>query len=311
MSQELTTIKPATFEAIKERFVQLVDPDTFAKEVSFACQILAKNDYLAKSAQHTIQAAVLNVAQLGLSLNPVLKLAYLVPRYNRASRSTECCLEPSYQGLSKLWVDSGSGKNIAAQLVWEGDEIEVDLASQDKVKKHTPYMLRGKEPGKIVAVYSIATLADGTREIEIMSAQQVYDVRERSESWKKAKDTPGMQTIWTTDEGEMFRKTVIRRHFKYLPKSDRFEKVAEAVKLDEQDYGISDAQWNLLERLLHTAQIPQDRRDEIERGMNNYSSIDATLCIEYLKMNQPVDFVKELGREARKISAPASNELKG
>lgn len=302
MSTELATISPKTFEPIKDRFLQLVDPDTFAKEVSFACQILAKSDYLAKSAPHTIQAAVLNVAQLGLSLNPVLKLAYLVPRYNRSSRSTECCLEPSYQGLSKLWVDSGSGKNIAAQLVWEGDEIEVDLASEDKVKKHTPYMLRGKEPGKIMAVYSIATLADGTREIELMSAQQVYDIRERSESWKKAKDTPGMQTIWSTDEGEMFRKTVIRRHFKYLPKSDKFDKVAEAVKMDEQDYGLSDAQWNRIDRLLRTAHISDDKRTEIENGMNNYTSIDASLCIEYLTMNQPADFVKELGNQAKRAA---------
>ena len=299
MSQEIATIKPALFEPIKDRFVKLVDPDTYSKEVSYACQILSKNDYLAKSAPHTIQAAVLNVANIGLSLNPVLKLAYLVPRYNRSSKSVECYLEPSYQGLCKLMTDTGSIRNIAAQIIWEGDEVDVDLASPEKVKKHKPFVLTGKAQGKIVAVYSVATLSDGSREVEIMSAEQVYAIRERSESFKKSQSTPGMTTIWNTDEGEMFRKTVIRRHFKYLPKSEAFDKVAEAVKLDEADYGLTDSQWNRIDRLLQTAEIPEDKHAEIKRGMHNFTSTDASNCIEYLTMNQPVDFVKELGREVK------------
>ncbi len=305
MEQNGMSISPKTFEPIRERFTALVDPDTYAKEVSFACQILAKNDYLAKAAPHTIQAAVLNVAQIGLSLNPVHKLAYLVPRWNRSSSSVECYLEPSYQGLVKLMTDTGSIVSITANLVWEGDDIEVDLASSAKVVRHTPYVLNGKEKGKLIAVYSIATLHDGSREIELMSATDVYAIRERSESYKKAKEKPGMSSIWLTDEGEMFRKTVIRRHFKYLPKSQAFEKVAEAVKLDESDYGLTDPQWNMIDRLLHTAQISPEKRSEIERAMNTYTSIDASMCIEYLKQNQPGDFLKELGNEVKRNAATA------
>lgn len=153
-----------------------------------------------------------------------------------------------------------------------------------------------------MGVYSLATLHDGSREVEVMSAKDVYDIRERSESYKKSKEKPGMTSTWITDEGEMFRKTVIRRHFKYLPKSDAFDKVSEAVKLDESDFPLTDPQWNMIDRLLHTAQIPEEKRSQIENGMNAYTSIEASLCIEYLTQNQPTDFVKELGREARSAS---------
>ncbi len=301
MSKELPAIKPALFEPIKERFTKLVvDPNIYQKEVSYACAILAKNSYLAGAIPHTIQQAVLNVAQIGLSLDPVKKFAYLVPRWNKGLGAVECCLEPSYQGLVKLWTDSGSGKNIAAQLIHEGDDVEIDMASERKVLSHKPHLLTGREPGRILGVYSIATLADGTREIEVMTAKQVHEIRDRSESYKKYIEKKVSSCIWVSDEGEMFRKTVVRRHFKYLPKSDAFDKVADAVKLDEDDYKLSDAQWNMIERLLHTAQIPEHRRAEIERGMNDYTSTDASLCIEYLSMNQPPDHLKVIGEQARR-----------
>lgn len=301
MSTELVTVTPKLFEgATKEKFLKIADPATYAKEVSFACQILSKNDYLAKANPDSIRMAVLNVAQIGLSLNPVQKLAYLVPRWNRSIGAVECYLEPSYQGLVKLMTDTKSIVNISAQLIWEGDDIVVDLASERKVIAHTPYLLTGRDQGALKGVYSLATLHDGSREMELMSAKEVYDIRERSESYKKAKEKPGMTSIWLTDEGEMFRKTVIRRHFKYLPKSENFERVAEAVKMDESDFPLSDAQWNRIDRMFRSAQIPEAKRDQIEREMHTYSSIEASMCIEYLQQNMPVDFVKQLGEDARK-----------
>lgn len=283
------------FEPIESRFVELCDKASFQREVSFALQILNKNDYLAKSSKHSIQLAVLNVAQIGLSLNPVLKLAYLVPRWSRATGSVECCLEPSYQGLVKLMTDTKSIVNVEAHIIWEGDDVEIDMASDRKIVKHNPYIMTGKDKGAKRGVYSVAVLHDGSRSCEVMSAQEVYEIRERSESWKKAKENPKMSTVWITDEGEMFRKTVIRRHFKYLPKSEAFEKVNEAIKLDEGDYPASQAQWSMITNLLHTAEVSEEKKTQIEKECNNYTSIEASMCIEYLLQNQPRNFVKELG----------------
>lgn len=284
-------------DPIKQRFTELVDEKTFLREASFALQAMGANSYLAKSSRASLQMAVLNVAQIGLSLNPALKQAYLVPRRGR-SGDVEAQLMPSYQGLVKLITDAGTVRHMEAHLIWEGDDVVIDMASASKVAKHTPYILTGKAKGDLRGVYSLATLADGSRTIEVMSRDEVFAIRERSESWRNRKE--GMPTIWATDEGEMVRKTVIRRHFKYLPKSGAAERAADAIAIDERDYEISAGQIGYIETLLGTAEIKQDRKDQIDRELSTMSSLQAQECIAYLKDNQPSDPLKVFAEQARR-----------
>ena len=65
------------------------------------------------------------------------------------------------------------------------------------------------------------------------------------------------------------------------------ERVAQAVELDHNDRMVSDAQWNLITRLVHTAEIPEARKEAIEKESNDYTSLEAGRCIEYLMENQP------------------------
>lgn len=288
MSTELA-LTTKDLEPIKQRFIELVDERTYMREASFALQAMGSNAYLAKSTKASLQMAVLNVAQIGLSLNPALKQAYLVPRRTKKGDDwvVEANLMPSYQGLVKLITDAGTVKNISAHLIWEGDDCEIDMASARKVERHKPYVLTGKPKGELKGVYSLATLNDGTREIEVMTRDEVYAIRERSESWKNRKE--GMPTIWATDEGEMVRKTVIRRHFKYLPKSGNFERALEAIKIDEADYEMSAAQVGMIESLLNTAVISEDEKSTIDREINSMSGPRASQCISYLMERQPKD----------------------
>lgn len=299
------SVTPKAFEALKTRFIELTDEHTYTREVSFACQLLAKNDYLAGAQPSSIQMAVMNVAQIGLSLNPALRLAYLVPRYDRGAGGVICVLEPSYQGLVKLLTDSGSVTNIEARIIWEGDTVEVDLAHVDKVRKHTPYILTGKPRGEMIAVYSVAVLHDGTKSLEIMSREDVHGIRERSESYKKAKDGKG-SSVWLTDEAEMWRKTVIKRHFKYLPKSGNFEKVANAIEIDNTDYPCTYAQLGRVAALLTTSTISENDKQRIEAEMHNYTTVQAVNAINYLLDNQPIDdaaHVRQIAQETRTIQS--------
>jgi recombination protein RecT len=270
-----------------------LDKSEFNKEASFAIQHLQKNEYLQGATRDSILKAVLNTAQVGLTLNPVSKQAYLVPRYNSQLRQLECVLDPSYVGLTKLLTDSGSVKYINCQLVYDGDEIEIDLATDKKIVKHIPYILTGKEKGFIKLVYSIATLHDGSFHVEYMSIKDVEEIRDRSEAYKAFKKGKTKTCIWETDKGEMTRKTCIKRHFKHLPKTNRVEKFEKAVDLSMQANGFNEpVSYNsiaLAETLMRSANLSEEEKAKIE---NELYSIEyehqARKLISHLKDNEQV-----------------------
>ena len=233
MEQQLTVIDEGFYQAIQKNFVELTNEKTFKREIGFAIQILKKNPYLQKCSAESVIESVMNISQTNLTLNPVLKYAYLIPRKGK------CILEPGYQGLIKLATDTDNIISINVQLVYEGDECEIDLASEKKILKHIPYLLTGEEQGKIIFGYSIAMLQDGSRHVEIMSSKQVYDVMEYSESYKhyKKKKAKGewASCVWVDNAPEMYRKTIVKRLFKYLPKSDN-KNLEKVIELDNKDY---------------------------------------------------------------------------
>jgi len=265
----------------------------FEKEVSFAVQHINSNPKLQECEPNSLLKAVLNVAQTGLTLNPVSKYAYLIPRWNSKLRGLECVLEPSYMGLSKLLTDSRSVKHIESQVIYEGDEIEVDFASDDKIIKHVPYFLKGNDKGSIRGVYSKAKLSDGSFHCEIMSRADVDDIRERSESYKAMKSGKISTCIWVTDEAQMFRKTVIKRHFNQLPKSQLTEKVEHAISLDNQINGFDGPiSWefiNYLEGMVSSTSFDDDKKQRLLDDISGIELISqGKKMAEYLIDNQKI-----------------------
>lgn len=274
-----------TFGKIETKYLAIADKVTFEKEMSFAVQLLSKNSYLNKSTTISKLLAVYNTALTGLSLNPVLKQAYLIPRWNNDISKVECHLEPSYQGLAKLVTDTGSCKNIYAYPVYKGDTFEVLLGTSPEIT-HTP-KYESKELDKM---YAVAVLHDGSKQIEVMTISEIHEIRARSESYKAFKDpkNPAVRScVWVTDEVEMGRKTLIRRIVKYLPKTELWDKLGEAIALDNVDYGLSHGQYGMIESLLISAKITNDESRSIYQELNTMSSDRATECIQYLKDRQP------------------------
>jgi len=194
-------------------------PVVYEKEAAFAMQILEANKYLAGMNVNSIANAIKNVALCGITLNPAMKLAYLVPRDGRA------CLDISYMGLIKIATDSGSVVSVSCHLVHENDFFEVEHGTQERVThKPKPFAPRGK----IIGVYCIANLAAGGVQVETMSMEDVAAIRARSKAFTSGKSCP-----WTTDTGEMIRKTCVKRASKYWPKTERLSKAV--VTLDEHE----------------------------------------------------------------------------
>ena len=278
--ESVTKINQDFFNQIKERFVQLVDENTFSKEVSFAIQHTQKNPTLMKCDTKSILQSVMNVAQTGLSLNPVHKYAYLIPRY--VNQQFICVLEPSYIGITKLITDTGSVTNIYAHVIRNGDSFEYSLGTTPDIK-HNPSL---SNKGEIIGAYAVAVLKNGTKQVEVIDISEIRDIRSRSESFKAYEAGKLKTCTWITDEAEMCRKTVIKRLAKYLPKTESWDKVAKAIELDNYDYAISIDQIHYIEQLLMTSSMAEEKKQFIESMVHTYSASQAREVIKQLEMSQ-------------------------
>lgn len=201
----------------RERFEKMAGGAVdFEREAGFAIQVITGNDYAMRIATENRQSvinAVTNVAAIGISLNPAKRQAYLVPRDGKI------CLDISYMGLLDLAIQSGSIMWGQAELVYEQDRFELQGFDRPPVHNRNPF---AKERGVIVGVYVVVKTRDGDYLTTCMNIDEVYDIRDRSSAWKawiaKQKKCP-----WVTDEGEMVKKTVIKRAYKMWPKTDRLD----------------------------------------------------------------------------------------
>lgn len=204
--------------------VLISDDVSFQREAYFAMQLLYKNDYLLNVARNNATAlknAVVNVATIGLSLNPTLAHAYLVPRKN------EVCLDISYQGFIKLAQDSGNIKDIKADIVHENDDFHITGAFSEPIHKYSPF----EDRGKMVGAYVVASTDHGTFLTTVMPHKEILEIRDSSESYKNEKTRK--YSPWVKYESEMIKKTVIRRAYKSWPKGNKNKLLEEALKLSD------------------------------------------------------------------------------
>lgn len=184
----------------------------FEREAGFAIQVLGASEFAMKTAMQNRQSvinAVVNVAAIGISLNPAKKQAYLVPRDGRI------CLDISYMGLLDLAIQSGSILWGQAELVTEADGFELNGFDKPPTHKRNPF---AKDRGAIVGAYVVVKTRDGDYLTTCMQIDDVFEIRNRSSAWKSGRSCP-----WKTDEGEMIKKTVIKRAYKLWPKTDRLD----------------------------------------------------------------------------------------
>lgn len=208
---------PAIINTVEPTFTELARrhgvPDfTFAREAGFAVQILRQNDYLAEVAcgnPDSLKEAIVNVAAVGLSLSPVHKQAYLVPRKQRV------CLDISYQGLIDLATSRGAILWAKSEIVYENDEFSHVGVNREPRHTFNPFGKRGD----IVGGYCIAKMPTGDLLVDFMPIHEIYRIRDRSEGWKAYVNQKAKSSPWASDEGEMIKKTLTKRGYKSWPKS--------------------------------------------------------------------------------------------
>lgn len=275
---------------------------SFGKEAEFAMQILGKSTYLQGAHPASIKNSIVNCALTGITLNPVLKFGYLIPR--KVGGVLTCVLEPSYMGLCQILTNTGSVVTISATIVYEKEVASLQIQQgAGGYARHTPY-IGFEKPGKPVACYSKAILPSGIEHIELLRPWEWESIKLRSESVKSyndkvSKGQTAYDTTWMTDEEEMIRKTCIKKHYKYLPKTEQAQRMATAIDLDHQANGIDFSKQNQQENQspYATPNAPSDEvmatGDDLEEMMILFKNpVLGDIVFESVSKDKMIDSVK-------------------
>ncbi|MER9961683.1 recombinase RecT [Mesorhizobium sp. M0045] len=158
---------------------------------------------------------------------------------------------PMVGGIRKKARNSGEIATWDVHAVFENDEFDFELGDSPYIK-HKPTL---GEPGKLVAVYSIATMKSGEISRDVMSVSAVEKIRTKS----RGKKTPWHDPIFYP---EMAKKTVAKRHSKVLPMSSDLD---DLMRRDDGLYdidGASDKQVTGPRGLEQKLDALADMRDE-------------------------------------------------
>lgn len=156
-----------------------------------------------------------------------------------------CQAMPMIFGLIKTARNSGEVSDIRAHIVYEREfeegRFSYTIGDTERLE-HQPILFGNK--GEPIAAYAVATMKDGSIIREFMDAGEIDKVR-RSGASQLDFSQGGRPTvsekpkgIWADWQGEMWKKTVIRRMIKRLPISA--EDMRRVAELDEIRHEVKD-----------------------------------------------------------------------
>lgn len=231
MSDQLPQQVSQAMQSARERFQHLAAGTgvSWDRESLFALQTLQENDYLlkvARKAPDSLRMAVLNVAQMGLTLNPAYQHAWLIPRDGVVK------LDIGYRGLIHLASREGAIRWAKAEVVYKADEFEWYSMMTPPRHRFDPF---AADRGGVRGVYVIAATPEGDYLCDHMSESQIERARMMSAAWNS---NQGPRGPWATGwDDEMRKKVGIKRAQKTWPRKTTQSIIDQAVHTLNTDLG--------------------------------------------------------------------------
>lgn len=203
----------------------------FDEERIFATQQLLNNETLlgaAKADPTSLKLAMHNVAAVGLSLNPALSLAYLVPRRPKQNAPMKVVLDISYKGLIQIGVEAGSIVAARPESVCKNDGFVYRGPFEQPIHKFNPFESL-ESRGGVIGVMCIAKLPNGSDMVEPMSLADINKIRDTSSAYKKGFGP------WIDWPERMQLKCVVKRASNWWPRSS--PRMAKAMDILNNENG--------------------------------------------------------------------------
>lgn len=203
---------------------------TADKMVKLALGAIRKDPKLGLCSQASFGQCIMELSELGLSMNTPLGEAYLIPRENKKG-GLDCTYIIGYQGYIALARRSGDIKKIYADVVRDGDYFIYERGLEEKLV-HRP----GDQVNATVThAYAIAWL--------VTSDQPVFVVLNKSQIGKRKERSPTSAksySPWSSDYEAMCKKSAVRALWPWLPRSVEMAKAfdyevsKEVIDVDEK-----------------------------------------------------------------------------
>lgn len=224
---------------LKAALPEYYSPEKLAQVMTV---LVYRNADILRCIPESIITSLITAATLDLDLTPGMNEGCLVPRWNTKLNALECQFQPMYQGLAKLAIRTETVRWIQPREVCEGDEFSVWFVDDKTHINHKPAF--GQKRDRVLYYYAIAKMADGDPLIEVMTADDVEAIHQRSDGYKTAQKKGWTESgPWVTDYDAMGRKTVIRKLCKSLPRKSAapvaakaFEDLNRAIEADNRQY---------------------------------------------------------------------------
>lgn len=208
-----------TSDLAKKQFAMALPKHlTVDRFLRVALTAFAKTPKLLGCTGESLTSCLMSCSELGLE--PDGRKAHLIPYWHKKTKKYICTLIVDYKGLVDIARRSGKIADIHADVVRENDKFSYSYGTNEHLE-HVPAL---SKRGKVIAAYSFVRLKDGSPSFDVMNVEELDAVQKRSQA---AESGP-----WVTDKPEMQKKTVFRRHSKWLPVSSELR---DAV---ERDYDV-------------------------------------------------------------------------
>lgn len=191
-----------------------VTPQKFTRIIFTALQ---KTPKLLQCDRQSVYSAAMMAAQDGLL--PDGRDGVIIPYKNEAKWL------PMVGGILKKVYNTRELASLSCHVVYSNDNFSYFIDETGEHIKHLPLLMGDR--GEPCGVYAIARLTNGGIFSEVMTADQIEKIRQKSPS-KDSSDSP-----WRNWPDEMWRKSAIKRLAKKLPMSTE---MFETIERDEYLY---------------------------------------------------------------------------
>lgn len=188
-------VKYAKSPEIMQRFTELIGNETTAGIYIYGViAAVANSDALQKCEPQSIMKAAADAAALGMSVDPNIKEAYLVPYKDQAS------LIVGWRGLRNMAYNTGKVRYLNVGALYEGQEwVQDQLTGVSEIKGHKT----GKEA---IGYFAYMETKDHRIHTHYMTNEEIQDHKK-----KYAKGYNREGSAWNTDFEKMAKKTVLRQ----------------------------------------------------------------------------------------------------